>query len=322
MKLRLLQLMQARPQQWVVMEALCRELSAAPQDIANAAGALKSKGFQIEVSPVSGYRYVVSAEPLWDQLLKPQGCKRLGPKIKVLQTATSTNDLARQAASDRSNDGLVIFAEFQTTGRGRQGASWVSPPGLNLLFSVLLFDHQGRLKPHLLTLAAGLALAQAVRDVTHLPARLKWPNDLLLDSQKAGGILVEICWFPHGTPAVIIGMGVNCNCQPEDLTKDLQIPATSLSRMAGHLIDRHSLARSILKHLDEWIEHCLADRQQEVRQVYLELSDLLGRSVKLTSKHRQYSGRVVDLDPFQGLLVQLDHGGVRLFTPAETSLLS
>ena len=300
------------------MEALCHELSSQARDIAKAARALQSIGFQIEVSPVSGYRYVVSAEPLWAELLKPQGCRLLGRQIKVVQTTTSTNDLAREAASDRNNDGLVIFSEFQTAGRGRQGASWVSPPGMNLLLSVLLFDQQPYLKPHLLTLASGLALAQAVREATGLAAKLKWPNDLLIDSQKVGGILVEICSLPHGVPAVIIGIGLNCNCQQADLPS----AATSLREVAGQLVDRHGLGRSILKHLDEWIEICLADRQQKVRQVYLELSDLLGRSVKLTSKGREYSGRVVDLDPFQGILVQLDPGGVRLFTPAETTLLS
>jgi len=317
-KLRLLRLFQERAGQWVVMEALCHELSSQPRDIAQAAGALQSKGFQIEVSPVSGYRYVVSAEPLWAELLKPHGCRLLGRQIKVVQTASSTNDLARQAASDQNNDGLVIFAEFQTAGRGRQGASWVSPSGMNLLLSVLLFDQQSHLKPHLLTLASGLALAQAVRDVTGLAAKLKWPNDLLIDSRKAGGILVEVCSAPHGAPAVIIGIGLNCNCQQDDLPST----ATSLREVASQFVDRHGLGRSILKHLDDWLQICLADRRQEVRQVYLDLSDLLGRSVKLTSQGREYSGRVVDLDPFQGILVQLDHGGVRLFTPAETTLLS
>ncbi len=79
--------------------------------------------------------------------------------------------------------------------------SWVSPPGLNLLFSVLLFDPQRRLKPHLLTLASGLALVQAVQQVTGLQPKLKWPNDLLIDAQKAAGILVEVCSDSQDTPA-------------------------------------------------------------------------------------------------------------------------
>ena len=321
MKLQLLRLLQERAEHWVVMEALCRELSAEPQEIAKAANTLQSQGFNIEVSPVSGYRYVVSAEPLWDELLKVPGCKRLGRRIEVVQSTNSTNDLAREAASDQNNDGLAIFAEFQTSGRGRQGASWVSPVGVNLLFSVLLYDQQRQLKPHLLTLAAGLALAQAVKEATGITARVKWPNDLLIDSQKIGGILVEVCSNSQGETAVIIGIGVNCNCSQKDLSDEVKIAASSLREMTGHSIDRHRLGRSILSRLDEWLEACLAERQQQVRDVYLELSDLLGQSVKLVCKGRRYSGRVVDLDPFEGILVQLDHGGVRLFSPAATSLV-
>ena len=157
MKLRLLKLFQQRPSQWVVMEALCRELSSEPRNISRAVDELRTRGFHIDLSPVDGYRYVVSAEPLWDKLLilKPPDCRRLARRVKLLGSTSSTNDLARQAAADPANDGLVIFTEFQTAGRGRQGACWVSPSGMNLLFSVLLFDPQRQLKSHLLTLAAG-----------------------------------------------------------------------------------------------------------------------------------------------------------------------
>jgi biotin-(acetyl-CoA carboxylase) ligase len=74
-------------------------------------------------------------------------------------------------------------------------------------------------------------------------------------------------------------------------------------------------------HLDEWVEDCLANQQQRLRQTYLEVSELLGQNVRIAYQQQRYSGRVVDLDPFQGILVQLDHGGVRLFEPAGTTLL-
>ena len=217
MKLRLLKLLQGRQGQWVVMEALCRELSARPQQISKALDQIRSHGFHIELSPVDGYRYVVTAEPLWADLLSPPNCHRLAKRVKLVQDTTSTNDLARKAADDPANDGLAIFAEFQTAGRGRQGASWISPAGGNLLFSVLLFDHQGQLKPHLLTLASGLALAEAVQEVTTIQPKLKWPNDLLIDTQKAAGILVEACTDSQGPAVLIIGVGLNCNCSGQEL---------------------------------------------------------------------------------------------------------
>ncbi len=318
MKLRLLKLLQGRPGQWVVMEALCRELSAGPEQIAKNVSDLRSHGFHIDLSPVDGFRYIVSPEPLWLELLKPANCHRLAQRVQLVQTTSSTNDLAREAASDPANDGLVIFSEFQTAGRGRQGASWNSPPGLNLLLSVLLFDRHRQLKPHLLTLASGLALAEAVQEVTACEPTLKWPNDLLIDTKKAAGILVEACSDSQDTPVLIIGLGLNCNCLEQELPPN----AISLRQAVGQIIDRHALARSILAHLETWIDCCLNDRREHIRQAFLQRSGLLGRSVQLSCQGRRYSGRVVDLDPFQGILVQLDHGGVRLFSSATTSLLS
>ena len=274
------------------MEALCRELSAEPQQIAKAVGELRSHGFHLDLSPVDGYRYEVSSEPLWAALLNPPDCQRLGRRVKVVQTATSTNDQARKAASNPANDGLVIFTEFQSAGRGRGGTSWISPPGVNLLFSVLLFDPERRLKPHLLTLASGLALAQAVQEVTGLGPKLKWPNDLLIDTQKAAGILVEVCSDSQDTPALIIGIGLNCNCLGDELPPE----ATSLRQAAGQIIDRHALARSILGHLEAWIEHCLNDHREHIRQAFVQRSDLLGRTVQLSCQGHRYCGRVVDLD--------------------------
>ena len=318
MKLALLRLLQGRRDQWVVMDALCRELGAQPQQLAEAAAELRGKGFCIESSPVSGYRYRPSTEPLWDELLNSETYRHVGRDIRIVSSTASTNDLARQASSDLNNDGLVIFAEFQSAGRGRQGAQWVSPAGTNLLLSVLLFDRHRQLRPHLLTLAAGIALARTVGETTSLRARLKWPNDLLIDGLKAAGVLVKIFPGPHDSPAVIVGIGLDCNCQPEDLPAG----ATSLRQASGSFVDRHELARRLLSELDEWVEVCLSNGRQEVRSKYLELSDLLGRSVRLLSDGRQFSGRVVDLDPFEGILVQLDRGGVRLFKPATTSLLA
>ena len=304
------------------MEALCRELSAKPQHIARTVDELRTLGFHIDLSPVDGYRYVVSAEPLWNELLlnllKHPHRRRLARRVNLLPSTTSTNDLARLAASDPANDGLVIFTEFQTAGRGRQGASWVSPPAANLLFSVLLFDPQHHLKSHLLTLAAGLALAEAVQQITNLKPTLKWPNDLLIDNKKLAGILVERCSDSSDTPALIIGVGLNCNSLPNDLPPN----ATSLRQASSQIIDRHALAHAILTRLEAWIDSSLHDRRDDIRREYLQRSDLLGRTVQLRSQGHRYSGRIIDLDPFQGILVQLERGGVRLFTPATTSLLN
>jgi BirA family transcriptional regulator, biotin operon repressor / biotin---[acetyl-CoA-carboxylase] ligase len=140
-----------------------------------------------------------------------------------LRVVGSTNDRARELAEEGAPHGTLVTASEQTRGRGRQGRSWIAPPGRALLMSVLLREHDA-----LLSLRAGLAVADAAGP----EALVKWPNDVWLDGRKVAGILAE------GRPQAgwaVLGIGINVALRPEDLPDELRGVAGTLGRRAEDL---------------------------------------------------------------------------------------
>lgn len=165
--------------------------------------------------------------------------------VRLVQT-DSTNLRLLALARAGAPAWTAVVADSQTAGRGRGGRAWASPPGVALHFSVLL---RPSLAPDLLplvTLAAGCAVADAVRAETGLRAGLKWPNDLLVNGRKACGVLCEAETGPAGAPAVVVGIGLNVNTPPDALPPRPAFPATSLAAEAGRTFDREALLRACL----------------------------------------------------------------------------
>src|SRR3954451_24905473 len=154
---------------------------------------LRSLGYEIEASPHRGYRLISVPDVLHadDLLSLVEGNQVIGRDIRVFQETSSTNDVAEKLARDAVAEGVVVFAESQTKGRGRLGRTWLSPARKGLWFSVLL---RPDLRPQAATqlmAAAAVSLARAIREQTSLSPEIKWPNDILLRGKKVAGILTE-----------------------------------------------------------------------------------------------------------------------------------
>jgi BirA family transcriptional regulator, biotin operon repressor / biotin---[acetyl-CoA-carboxylase] ligase len=132
-----------------------------------------------------------------------------GSPLRVLQTTSSTNDDAMEWAAQGAPEGAVVVADQQTAGRGRRGRSWWSEPGMGLLFSLVLRPSEPVASLGLLTTALGVACAQGIEVETGLSIGLKWPNDLMVDDRKLGGILVETRVDETRLEAVVAGVGIN-----------------------------------------------------------------------------------------------------------------
>lgn len=176
----------------------------------------------------------------------------VGRQILVFEETDSTNDLARRAGDDGLPEGLVIFAESQRAGRGTSGRRWLSPPRQNLLFSVLLRPPEETPSPRWpeLTFCAALAVAEAAEQVTGSPARIKWPNDVLLAGRKVSGILLESYQRPPGG-FVVVGIGLNVLQRAEDFDPALRETAGSLAMAApsASVLDRPRVAATVLTRL-------------------------------------------------------------------------
>src|SRR5688572_27678266 len=137
----------------------------------------------------------------------------MGRHITWLESTSSTNDIASRLAQAGAEEGTTVVAERQTAGRGRHGRVWFSPTGAGLYVSVIVRparDESNDERPAaLLTLASGVAIAEAVRAVTGLPAEIKWPNDVLIGKRKLAGILAEAAVQAGTLQFVVVGFGVN-----------------------------------------------------------------------------------------------------------------
>ena len=182
----------------------------------------------------------------------------IGRKILVFEETDSTNDLAARAGDDGLPEGLVIFAESQRAGRGRLGRRWASPPRQSLLLSILLRPAAVPVArwPEL-TFCAALAVAETAEQLTGQPARIKWPNDVLLGGRKIAGILLE-AHHRHTPGFVVVGIGVNVRQQLTDFAPELRERAGSLSTTAdpARPLDRARVATLLLErlgtHYDRW----------------------------------------------------------------------
>ena len=184
----------------------------------------------------------------------------LARQIVYFETIGSTNDVAASLANGRA-EGTVVVADAQTAGRGRRGRTWFSPPAAGLYVSVILRPSRARVGPDrataLLTLAAGVALSEAVERVTGLAPAIKWPNDLLVDRRKLAGILAEGVASPSsgaGLQAVVLGYGLNV--MSASYPPELASIVTSLEAELGRGVDRAALCAESLA--------CLAARYREL----------------------------------------------------------
>ena len=174
----------------------------------------------------------------------------IGRQIIVLEQTSSTNDAILQVATTNSNEGLVLFAERQTAGRGQRGNRWESAAGKGLWFSILLrpkiqINDSGRL-----TIWAIETISDVIRTEFSLEPAIKLPNDVQLFERKVAGVLVEMRAQEKAPHLAIVGIGINVNQSLEDFPPELQSRAISLAMALHRPVDRRQLAVALLRHLD------------------------------------------------------------------------
>jgi BirA family biotin operon repressor/biotin-[acetyl-CoA-carboxylase] ligase len=244
--------------------------------------------------------------------------KHLGRNILLYKSTASTNDIAWEYASKGNNDGLVVFAEEQTNGRGRMGNNWLSEPEQSILCSILLFDPP--FSAELLALASAVATARAIASATGLNAKIKWPNDIIVNNKKIAGILLESRTIENKT-AYVIGIGINCQQRQHFFdTNDLQMPATSIDLETKNRGDRNRIAENLIREFDESI--AIADKNpSQIIDIWKQLSTQLGHRITVKYDKKNFSGNCIGVDPAEGLILQLDTGGVRMFHAGQTTII-
>ena len=234
--------------------------------------------------------------------------------MRGFEEVESTNTEAAAWAREGADEGSVVVAEFQTQGRGRHGRTWAADAGTNLMFSTVLRPTLPPDRLGLVTLAAGLAVAESIDDfVSPHRAAIKWPNDVLLEGRKTCGMLLEGSFSGQRASAeapefVVLGVGLNVNqtAFPDPLSDS----ATSLRLTAGRSIPRAPLLAQILTRLEIRYDTLCADGADAVRTAFCDRMDRLGERVTLrfTGSERTLSGRIRGIAPDGGLRLSTEDG--------------
>lgn len=272
---------------------------------------LRELGYEISAEPSRGYRLLSSP----DRLIPPElsaglNVRRLGREIICLDEAVSTNAVAFRLAEDGAVEGCTVIADCQTSGKGRLGRVWVSPPGVNLYCSVIVRPPLQPMAAPQLTFLSVVAVARTIEQVTGLSPRIKWPNDILLSGKKVAGLLNEMSAETDKVNFVVLGIGVNLNMRADQFPPELRHPATSTLIETGKGVSRVVFARRLLQELDSIYSLFLEEGYAPVRREWLERSRLAGEQVTVTDNGTIQSGVVTGIDEYGALLLKSPSGAI------------
>jgi BirA family biotin operon repressor/biotin-[acetyl-CoA-carboxylase] ligase len=255
-------------------------------------------------------------QPLPEELARPLAAAAprlgsLGHQIMCYSEVSSTNDLAASLAEHGVREGCVVIADTQTAGRGRHGRSWCSPAGAGLYVSVVMRPLP-RAVP-LITVAAGVAVAEGIRAATGLAPALKWPNDVYVGSRKLAGILAEAGSTSSGVQHVVLGFGINL--LPAAYPSDIAGRATSLEGELGRDVDRGAVLAECLAALAARYDDLQRGRPAAVLDAWRACArPMFGRAVEWDSRHGVQRGVAQDVDETGALVVRTATGPERVIS--------
>ena len=271
---------------------------------------LRARGVPIEARGASGYRLPWPLQMLDERAIRSQlpaaTASRLGSLEVHWELDSTSTELQRRLAD--APDMSIVLAETQSAGRGRRGRSWLSPPGLNLYISCLKRFDAGFAALSGLSLALGVIVLRALDTLDIAGAGLKWPNDLLTDEGKLGGILVELSGEYQGPCAAVIGIGINLRLT-EALRAQAGQPSNDLAALNGGTPpDRNRVAVALIHALVEGLAKFERDGFAGFAQAYRPYDLLLGKALHLTGALGELDGIGAGVDARGALLLETTEG--------------
>ncbi|UGV40922.1 biotin--[acetyl-CoA-carboxylase] ligase [Methanococcoides orientis] len=267
---------------------------------------LEEDGYVIGSSPGSGYVLISAPDKLYpSEISIGLDTDIIGKEIHYFESVDSTNDMAKKMGF-KAEEGTVVIAEMQESGRGRKGDRWVSPKG-GIWLSVIL--KPGILPVHAprLTLMAGVAVARAIRQFG-VAASIKWPNDVVIDGKKVCGILTEMDAEVDHIGFVVIGIGINANVSVDELPGELRDSCTSLSYINGENINRAAFVQDLLRSLEAEYLRFKLEGFSKILEDWISLSDTIGRQVEVITPQKIIAGKATGVTAEGALIVETSEG--------------
>ena len=302
-------------------QEICEKLSVSRTAVWKAVRQLEAEGYRIEAVRNRGYRLSEIGDLINKAELEGSiKTSWAGKNLICLEETDSTNNVIKKAAEEGAPHGTLAVAETQTGGKGRLGRSWVSPRGSGIWMSILL--RPDKLPPYrasMLTLVCALAVAEGIREVTGLPAGIKWPNDIVVNGKKAVGILTEMSAEMESIHYVVAGIGINCNIR--EFPEEIRATATSLFLELGEPVKRSAVVGAVMKALEKYYGVFMENGDMEkLCPVYNEMLANRGRQVRVLAPGKEYTGTALGIDPAGALLVEREDGTVSSVISGEVSV--
>jgi BirA family transcriptional regulator, biotin operon repressor / biotin---[acetyl-CoA-carboxylase] ligase len=289
-------------------EKIAKELNVTRFQVWQWIERLRALGCEIQGVPAAGYRLKKLPDLLAPELVRRElGTASFGKTIHHFLAINSTNDYATQLAMAGEAEGTVVLAEEQKSGRGRMGRTWHSEPLKGLYCSVILHPTLPPAKAPLLTLAAALAVRDAVCRMADLKVDIRWPNDLMMGGKKFCGILAEMNAELGRIRFVVMGIGVNVN--HTSFPKEISSLATSLKLETGKTWSRIELAGQMLKRLETLCRELEQAGGDRIIKRWSEVSSYARhKRVEVVCNGTSYSGETAGLDENGFLRIKRDDG--------------
>lgn len=324
---KIIDLMKRNKEIFLSGETMSKEIGITRSAVWKRVRDLRTRGYTIEASPSKGYRLLSAPD-----ILSAQEIKRtltvaghedpliIGREIHVFQAIDSTNIKGMELGERGSPEGTIVLTETQTNGKGRLGRRWISPEG-NIYLSIILRPKILPSEAPLITLMAAVASASALRKALNTGVNIKWPNDIIIEGKKVGGILTEMNSEMDRVNYIVLGIGINVNMNLTLLPPDVRITATTIKEKIGSDIRRTEILSLLIKELDRWYKIFLNEGPGPVLDEWRGLSQGIGKKVKVTSLDSVIEGLAEGIDDYGRLIVRLEGGKVEKVDSGDVTVI-
>ncbi len=281
---------------------------------------LKEEGYEIEAVQNKGYHLTGAPDVLSLSELKTRiKTKMAGSHLLYFDVVGSTNIEAKKQAENGAPEGLLVVADKQEAGRGRRGRSWESPAGVNIFMTLLLRPSFSPGKASMITLVMALSVAQAVSEAAGLTAKIKWPNDVVVNKKKVVGILTELTMETDYIQYLVCGVGINVNQMsfPETIAQT----ATSLYLEGGRQVNRAGLIEKVMERFEENYEIFLRTEDMSgLTEPYNRLLVNKEERVRVLDPKGEYDGLSRGINEMGELIVEKQDGSEENVYAGEVSV--
>ncbi|GAA0347822.1 bifunctional biotin--[acetyl-CoA-carboxylase] synthetase/biotin operon repressor [Bacillus carboniphilus] len=307
----LLSLFQEKQGTFLSGQAIADNLGCSRTAIWKYIDSLKKDGYEIEAVRNKGYRLVDQPNLVKEyEIQRDLHTKTLGKKVYYHDTVTSTQKIAHELAGQGAQEGTLVIADQQESGRGRMDRQWYSPKGTGVWMSLILRPKLLPTQTPQFTLLTAVAVAQSIEEVTGITPDIKWPNDLLIRGKKCTGILTELQAEADQVRYMIIGIGINVNQDASDFPEELQEIATSLKMVKKQEIPRAKLVQEILRRLEKLYDLYIQLGFEPIKLLWESYSTTIGKTINARTMNRNIVGKAIGLS-HDGVLLLEDEEGVQ-----------